>query len=92
MTSTTQSTSFAPLYWLALGTFAVGTESVMIAGLLPDMAADLHTSIVATGQLMMVFALARIKHLQENVAAGVITLSDHEFTQLDRATAQRRRG
>jgi predicted MFS family arabinose efflux permease len=52
MTSTTQSTSFAPLYWLALGTFAVGTESFMIAGLLPDMAADLHTSIVATGQLV----------------------------------------
>ncbi|MDB5783273.1 MFS transporter [Caballeronia mineralivorans] len=58
MTSTTQSTSFAPLYWLALGTFAVGTESFMIAGLLPDMAADLHTSIVATGQLVTVFALA----------------------------------
>ena len=44
--------SLAPLYWLALGTFAVGTESFMIAGLLPDMAADLHTSIVATGQLV----------------------------------------
>jgi predicted MFS family arabinose efflux permease len=57
-TSTTQSTSLAPLYWLALGTFAVGTESFMIAGLLPDMAADLHTSIVATGQLVTVFALA----------------------------------
>jgi predicted MFS family arabinose efflux permease len=51
-------TSLAPLYWLALGTFAVGTESFMIAGLLPDMAADLHTSIVATGQLVTVFALA----------------------------------
>jgi predicted MFS family arabinose efflux permease len=50
--------SLAPLYWLALGTFAVGTESFMIAGLLPDMAADLHTSIVATGQLVTVFALA----------------------------------
>ncbi|SAL34489.1 MFS transporter [Caballeronia humi] len=50
--------SLAPLYWLALGTFAVGTESFMIAGLLPGMAADLHTSIVATGQLVTVFALA----------------------------------
>jgi len=43
---------------VALGTFTVGTESFMIAGLLPDMAADLHTSIVATGQLVTVFALA----------------------------------
>src|SRR5258708_19832146 len=58
MSSTTTPTSLAPLYWLALGTFAVGTESFMIAGLLPDMAADLHTSIVATGQLVTVFALA----------------------------------
>lgn len=56
--SSTSSASLAPLYWLALGTFAVGTESFMIAGLLPDMAADLHTSIVATGQLVTVFALA----------------------------------
>jgi predicted MFS family arabinose efflux permease len=58
MTSTTQATSLTPLYWLALGTFAVGTESFMIAGLLPDIATDLHTSIVATGQLVTVFALA----------------------------------
>src|ERR1700680_3562007 len=58
MSSSTTPTSLAPLYWLALGTFAVGTESFMIAGLLPDMAADLHTSIVATGQLVTVFALA----------------------------------
>ena len=58
MNSTTQPTSLTPLYWLALGTFAVGTESFMIAGLLPDIATDLHTSIVATGQLVTVFALA----------------------------------
>jgi predicted MFS family arabinose efflux permease len=44
--------------WLALGTFAVGTGSFMMAGLLPGTAADLHTSIVATGQLVTVFALA----------------------------------
>ncbi|WP_213776902.1 MFS transporter [Caballeronia sp. dw_276] len=56
--SSTSSASLAPLYWVALGTFTVGTESFMIAGLLPDMAADLHTSIVATGQLVTVFALA----------------------------------
>ena len=55
---TTPPPSLAPLYWLALGTFAVGTESFMIAGLLPDIAADLHTSVIATGQLVTVFALA----------------------------------
>lgn len=47
-----------PLIWLALGTFAVGTESFMIAGLLPGMAADLAVSVAAAGQLVTVFALA----------------------------------
>lgn len=50
--------STAPLYWLALGTFAVGTESFMIAGLLPGMAADLAVSLATAGQLVTVFALA----------------------------------
>jgi predicted MFS family arabinose efflux permease len=50
--------SYGPLCWLALGTFAVGTESFMIAGLLPGMAADLGVGIVAAGQLVTVFALA----------------------------------
>jgi predicted MFS family arabinose efflux permease len=53
-----QPNNYAPLFWLALGTFAVGTESFMIAGLLPDIAADLHVSVVAAGQLVTVFALA----------------------------------
>jgi predicted MFS family arabinose efflux permease len=48
----------APLYWMALGTFAVGTESFMIAGLLPGMARDLAVSTAAAGQLVTVFALA----------------------------------
>ena len=47
-----------PLYWLAAGTFAVGTESFMIAGLLPGMAKDLAVSVGAAGQLVTVFALA----------------------------------
>jgi len=47
-----------PLYWLAAGTFAVGTESFMIAGLLPGMAKDLGVSVGAAGQLVTVFALA----------------------------------
>src|ERR1700735_4420722 len=49
--------SKAPLHWLALGTFAIGTEGVMTAPLLPDLAADLSVSIAAAGQLVTVFAL-----------------------------------
>ncbi|SEI42825.1 MFS transporter [Pseudomonas sp. NFR16] len=52
------SISLVPLYWLALGTFAVGTESFMLAGLLPEIASDFATTFVAAGQLVTVFALA----------------------------------
>ena len=51
-------TGNGPLAWLALGTFAVGTESFMIAGLLPGMATDLAVSVATAGQLVTVFALA----------------------------------
>jgi predicted MFS family arabinose efflux permease len=47
----------APLYWLALGTFAIGTEGFMIAPLLPDLARDLSVSVITAGQLVTVFAL-----------------------------------
>lgn len=46
-----------PLYALALGTFAVGTEGFMIAAILPSIAHDLSTSVQATGQLVTIFAL-----------------------------------
>jgi predicted MFS family arabinose efflux permease len=49
--------SMARLYWLALGTFAIGTEGFMIAPLLPDLARDLAVSLVGAGQLVTVFAL-----------------------------------
>ncbi|QAY86985.1 MFS transporter [Pseudomonas arsenicoxydans] len=58
MNSTQFIESNRPLYWLALGTFAVGTESFMIAGLLPGMAKDLDVSVATAGQLVTVFALA----------------------------------
>jgi len=48
---------FAPLVWLALGTFATGTESFMIAPLLPGLSADLSVSVTVAGQLVTVFAL-----------------------------------
>jgi predicted MFS family arabinose efflux permease len=46
------------LAWLALGAFAIGTESFMVAGLLPVLAADLQVSATRTGQLVLLFALS----------------------------------
>lgn len=46
------------LYLLALGTFAVGTEGFMIAGILPRIASDLAVTATAVGQLVTVFAFA----------------------------------
>jgi predicted MFS family arabinose efflux permease len=54
--TTTVPRSMARLYWLALGTFAIGTEGFMIAPLLPDLARDLSVSLVSAGQLVTVFA------------------------------------
>jgi len=46
------------LGWLALGAFAIGTESFMVAGLLPVLAADLQVSAARAGQLVLLFALS----------------------------------
>ncbi|UUZ89743.1 MFS transporter [Paenibacillus sp. P25] len=43
---------------LALGTFAVGTEGFMIAGLLPILAQHFNVSLSAAGQLVTVFSVA----------------------------------
>jgi predicted MFS family arabinose efflux permease len=48
---------YPPLYWLALGAFAVGTEGFMIAAILPRIAANLSVSLQAVGQLVIVFTL-----------------------------------
>lgn len=48
----------APLFFLALGAFAIGTEGFMIAGLLPIIAEDLEVSLSAAGQLITVFSLS----------------------------------
>ncbi|WP_050515350.1 MFS transporter [Streptomyces rimosus] len=42
---------------LALGTFVVGTDAFVIAGVLPDIAADLHIGLGAAGQLVTTFAI-----------------------------------
>jgi predicted MFS family arabinose efflux permease len=44
--------------WLALATFAIGTEALVIAGLLPAIAADLQISAPAAGQLVTAYSLA----------------------------------
>ncbi|MEV0408179.1 MFS transporter [Actinoallomurus sp. NPDC050550] len=46
------------IYLLALGTFTVGTEGYVIAGVLPAVARDMHTSVAVCGQLVTIFAVA----------------------------------
>lgn len=43
---------------LALGTFAVGTDAFVVAGVLPDVASSLHVTISDAGQLVTVFSVA----------------------------------
>nr|WSZ97470.1 MFS transporter [Streptomyces sp. NBC_00857] len=43
---------------LALGTFVVGTDAFVIAGLLPDISRSLDVDIAAAGQLVSVFSIA----------------------------------
>ncbi|MBB3313434.1 putative MFS family arabinose efflux permease [Rhizobium sp. BK196] len=49
--------SMLPAWFLALGTFAIGTEGFMIAPLLPTISADLGMSLSATAMLVVVFTL-----------------------------------
>lgn len=43
---------------LALGSFVIGTETFMIAGLLPDIAEEYQVSLSAAGQLVTAYSLA----------------------------------
>lgn len=45
------------LFVLAAGSFAIGTDGFLIAGLLPNVAGSLHVSGTAAGQLITVFAV-----------------------------------
>ncbi|MGW3867164.1 MFS transporter, partial [Streptomyces sp. NPDC005047] len=45
---------------LAAGTFLMGTTEFVIAGLLPEMAADLHVSVSHSGLLITAFAVGMI--------------------------------
>ena len=48
----------ARAFILALGTFAVGTDAFVIAGILPDIAKDLSATIESTGLVVSVFAVS----------------------------------
>lgn len=45
------------LLMLALGMFAMGTDNFVVAGILPSVAASLHTSVSVAGQMVTVYAL-----------------------------------
>ncbi|MBM6594303.1 MFS transporter [Microvirga pudoricolor] len=45
------------LFWLALGTFAIGVEGFVVGSLLPQIAADTRVSLVQSGYLVVAFAL-----------------------------------
>jgi predicted MFS family arabinose efflux permease len=45
------------IMFLALGAFVIGTETFMIAGLLPEIADAFHVSVSAAGQLVTVYSL-----------------------------------
>lgn len=49
---------FARIVWLALGSFAVGTETFVVSALLPSLADDLGSTVAAAGAIVTVFALA----------------------------------
>ncbi|MGW8768173.1 Cmx/CmrA family chloramphenicol efflux MFS transporter [Streptomyces sp. NPDC055815] len=49
-----------PLHLLALAVFAMGTSEFMLAGLLPDIAADLDVTVGAAGVLTSAFAIGMI--------------------------------
>jgi predicted MFS family arabinose efflux permease len=48
----------ARLLWLSIGTFLIGAENFMIAGVLPEIAGDLRAPIGSAGQLVTVYALS----------------------------------
>lgn len=57
MTENAYKGALVPPAFLALGTFAIGTESFMIAPLLPVMAADFGRSVSVVALLVVVFTL-----------------------------------
>jgi predicted MFS family arabinose efflux permease len=46
------------LVLLALGAFTIGTDCYLVAGILPNIAADLSVPVATAGQLVSIFAIA----------------------------------
>src|SRR6266487_1739494 len=65
------------VFWLALATFAIGTEAFVIAGLLPVISADLQISVAATGQLVTAYALAYA------LGSPILTVAFNNFDRRD---------
>ncbi len=63
--------------WLAVATFAIGTEAFVISGLLPIISSELQISMAATGQLVTAYALTYA------VGSPVLAVA---FNNLDRRT------
>jgi predicted MFS family arabinose efflux permease len=52
-------TPISPALWiLGLGTFAIGTDAFIVAGVLTEIAHELKTSIAAAGQIITLFAIS----------------------------------
>ncbi|MFI9766132.1 Cmx/CmrA family chloramphenicol efflux MFS transporter [Streptomyces sp. NPDC052415] len=49
-----------PLYLLAMAVFAMGTSEFMLAGLVPDIAADLDVTVATAGMLTSAYAIGMI--------------------------------
>jgi len=56
--STRISRAPSSLYWLALGTFAIGTEGFMLAAILPRIATGISATVAQAGSLVSIFSLA----------------------------------
>lgn len=46
------------LFWLAIGSFAIGAEGFVVSSLLPAISADTHVSLRSAGYLVLCFGLA----------------------------------
>jgi len=68
------------VFWLAVATFAIGTEAFVIAGLLPVISADLQISVAATGQLVTVYALTYA------VGSPILAVTFNNFDRRDALT------
>lgn len=57
--ASTDDTRSRPLLWLlGLGTFAIGIDAFVVAGVLGEIARDLRTPVASTGQLVTIFAVS----------------------------------